>query len=331
MSLSLSFRRRFPGSCSFHAPPPRACQVAFDTELDLGPFLAAAAAAAAEAAAASNGLAAGASTASPRDQALDLASSPGPSAAASANGAGPRRHPPASVGEGRTAGLSPGFAGGGGGGDSDSPFVSALAGAVCGVPGAAAEAVEADEPEAGPPAGAAAAEAGSSGLDASGPGPEPGGPAPGAADAVAVAGASRPAGSSDGGGVRVEAGLGRLRPPPPQHRSALAAAVAAVAQQGSPQRSALAAAVAQQAQHASQPCSYDLLGVVEHSGAMRYGHYVAYVKRSNPAGSAGGAGASQWYYCSDSTVRPVTEAQVLRAQAYILLYGRRREQAHTPR
>ncbi|GFR43016.1 hypothetical protein Agub_g4017, partial [Astrephomene gubernaculifera] len=85
-------------------------------------------------------------------------------------------------------------------------------------------------------------------------------------------------------------------------------------------RSALAAAVAEQRSGVVQPpCVYDLLGLVEHSGELRYGHYVAYVKRANPAAG----GAPQWYYASDSQVRPVAEAQVLRAQAYILLYERR--------
>ncbi len=81
---------------------------------------------------------------------------------------------------------------------------------------------------------------------------------------------------------------------------------------------------------------------------------VAYVKRAVPAkagaagaGAAAAAGAcaasegdgehdangapspllsAQWYHVSDTSVRPVSEAQVLRAQAYILLYVRRRGQ-----
>ncbi|GLI64480.1 hypothetical protein VaNZ11_007755 [Volvox africanus] len=88
-----------------------------------------------------------------------------------------------------------------------------------------------------------------------------------------------------------------------------------------PQRSALAAAVAMQSTATLQPCHYDLLGLVEHSGEMRYGHYVAYVKRLKPGPDV----APQWYYVSDTQVRPVPEAQVLRAQAYILMYTRRRE------
>ncbi len=46
------------------------------------------------------------------------------------------------------------------------------------------------------------------------------------------------------------------------------------------------------------------------------------MKRANPAAG----GAPQWYYISDTQVRPVAEAQVLRAQAYILLYSRRAPQ-----
>jgi ubiquitin carboxyl-terminal hydrolase 16/45 len=75
---------------------------------------------------------------------------------------------------------------------------------------------------------------------------------------------------------------------------------------------------------------YRLAAVIEHQGEMRRGHYVAYVSRPvNPAGATAhdeqGQDEAQplaWYYVSDTDVRPVTEAAVLKAQAYILLYVR---------
>mmetsp|Transcript_19928 Transcript_19928/g.43388 ORF Transcript_19928/g.43388 Transcript_19928/m.43388 type:complete len:469 (+) Transcript_19928:35-1441(+) len=77
---------------------------------------------------------------------------------------------------------------------------------------------------------------------------------------------------------------------------------------------------------------YDLVGVVEHSGTMKSGHYVAYVKRA--AGGGEGAMANgaadvahaeqySWHYVSDAAVRPATEEQVSKAQAYLLMYVRR--------
>jgi ubiquitin C-terminal hydrolase len=61
------------------------------------------------------------------------------------------------------------------------------------------------------------------------------------------------------------------------------------------------------------PCTYQLRGVVEHSGGLSSGHYVAYVRR---------AGDSAWHYISDRHVRPATQAQVLGAEAYLLFYER---------
>ncbi|VFQ65180.1 unnamed protein product [Cuscuta campestris] len=58
---------------------------------------------------------------------------------------------------------------------------------------------------------------------------------------------------------------------------------------------------------------YQLLGVVEHSGTMRGGHYVAYVR-------GGRSGESVWYYASDAHVSQVSLEQVLRSEAYILFY-----------
>ncbi|KAF4518120.1 hypothetical protein B566_EDAN007822 [Ephemera danica] len=102
---------------------------------------------------------------------------------------------------------------------------------------------------------------------------------------------------------------------------------------------------------------YSLYGVVEHSGGLAGGHYVAYVKaRTQPdkddprykfllnnswetrggsadqcnsiqedQGAEGGLPeppAGKWYYISDSRVSEVSEKKVLQTQAYLLFYER---------
>lgn len=90
---------------------------------------------------------------------------------------------------------------------------------------------------------------------------------------------------------------------------------------------------------------YSLFGVVEHSGSIHGGHYVAFVKvrprleedsyrwqflpknqarndktkgaKADPAEPSG-----RWYYVSDSYVSEVSESKVLNAQAYLLFYER---------
>lgn len=59
--------------------------------------------------------------------------------------------------------------------------------------------------------------------------------------------------------------------------------------------------------------TYRLVGVVEHLGTMRGGHYVAYVR-----GSKDGV----WYHASDAYVRQTSLEEVLRSEAYILFYER---------
>ncbi|KAK9287878.1 hypothetical protein L1049_016320 [Liquidambar formosana] len=67
---------------------------------------------------------------------------------------------------------------------------------------------------------------------------------------------------------------------------------------------------------------YHLVGVVEHSGTMRGGHYVAYVRGSEKSmrkvqkENAGFV----WYHASDAYVREVSLEEVLRCEAYILFY-----------
>lgn len=67
---------------------------------------------------------------------------------------------------------------------------------------------------------------------------------------------------------------------------------------------------------------YHLVGVVEHSGTMRGGHYVAYVRggrRNRGKGDKEDEG-STWYQASDAYVREVSLDEVLRCEAYILFY-----------
>ncbi|KAL0732326.1 hypothetical protein Bca4012_008535 [Brassica carinata] len=73
------------------------------------------------------------------------------------------------------------------------------------------------------------------------------------------------------------------------------------------------------------PPVYRLAGLVEHSGTMRGGHYVAYVR-----GGGGGkkvkesdsSSTSVWYNVSDAHVRQVSLDKVLHSEAYILFYER---------
>lgn len=70
-----------------------------------------------------------------------------------------------------------------------------------------------------------------------------------------------------------------------------------------------------------EKCRYHLVGVVEHSGTMRGGHYVAYVKGQRSRGKAEKEeGNSMWFYTSDAYVREVSLTDVLQSEAYILFY-----------
>ncbi|KAG8636890.1 hypothetical protein MANES_15G054100v8 [Manihot esculenta] len=67
---------------------------------------------------------------------------------------------------------------------------------------------------------------------------------------------------------------------------------------------------------------YRLVGIVEHSGTMRGGHYVAYVRGGEKSkGKAENEnGGFEWYHASDAYVREVSLEEVLRCEAYILFY-----------
>lgn len=68
---------------------------------------------------------------------------------------------------------------------------------------------------------------------------------------------------------------------------------------------------------------YHLVGLVEHSGTMRGGHYVAYVRGGQRNSGKGGDKeneGSTWYQASDAYVREVSLDEVLRCEAYILFY-----------
>jgi hypothetical protein len=86
-----------------------------------------------------------------------------------------------------------------------------------------------------------------------------------------------------------------------------------------------AAAAAAPPPVAPPPARYRLSGVVEHSGGLHGGHYVAFVRRSgdgDAAGSSRDAAPSAWHYASDRHVRSATLAEALAAEAYMLFYTR---------
>ncbi|CAN4107156.1 unnamed protein product [Withania somnifera] len=66
---------------------------------------------------------------------------------------------------------------------------------------------------------------------------------------------------------------------------------------------------------------YHLIGVVVHSGTMRRGHYVAYVRGAPKiTGKDENAEDFAWYYAGDAHVCEVSLEEVLRSEAYILFY-----------
>ncbi|KAJ0236136.1 Ubiquitin carboxyl-terminal hydrolase 2 [Hirschfeldia incana] len=70
------------------------------------------------------------------------------------------------------------------------------------------------------------------------------------------------------------------------------------------------------------PPVYRLVGLVEHSGTMRGGHYVAYVRGGGKKVKESDSSSSVWYNVSDAHVRQVSLDKVMHSEAYILFYER---------
>ncbi|CAL8110225.1 unnamed protein product [Orchesella dallaii] len=78
---------------------------------------------------------------------------------------------------------------------------------------------------------------------------------------------------------------------------------------------------------------YALYGIVEHSGSLHWGHYVAYIKvPGNNLGEESSSSSNsevtpdKWFYISDSSVSPSSLESVLGMDPYILFYERIRGQ-----
>jgi len=68
---------------------------------------------------------------------------------------------------------------------------------------------------------------------------------------------------------------------------------------------------------------YQLYGVVNHSGGMGGGHYVAFSrKRPLKPPSLADDLQSAWYYASDTHLSKTSLSEVLRQEAYVLFYDR---------
>lgn len=74
---------------------------------------------------------------------------------------------------------------------------------------------------------------------------------------------------------------------------------------------------------------YALYGIVEHSGSLHWGHYVAYTKVHGTTKSTDESSETtpdKWFYISDSSVSPSSLESVLGMDPYILFYERIRGQ-----
>jgi len=58
-----------------------------------------------------------------------------------------------------------------------------------------------------------------------------------------------------------------------------------------------------------EPLIYELIGVIEHRGSHKAGHYIAFTR-----------GEAAWNRCDDTNISPVALHDVLKCQAYMLMY-----------
>ena len=65
--------------------------------------------------------------------------------------------------------------------------------------------------------------------------------------------------------------------------------------------------------HDGESFTYNLYGVVNHSGSLEGGHYIAYSRN---------AASSDWYRYDDSDVTIASSSDVVTPNAYVLFYER---------
>jgi ubiquitin C-terminal hydrolase len=79
-----------------------------------------------------------------------------------------------------------------------------------------------------------------------------------------------------------------------------------------------------------QSVRYRLVAVIEQSGGLIGGHYIAYIlttptKEKVSGEHATSEDARSWMYCSDGSVRPSSWAELAQSQAYVVFYERIQE------
>lgn len=62
--------------------------------------------------------------------------------------------------------------------------------------------------------------------------------------------------------------------------------------------------------------SYDLYGVIHHSGSSEFGHYVAEVRDLDQRDR------ESWYYCNDQNIEQIDEPETDSQTAYLLFYAK---------
>lgn len=64
----------------------------------------------------------------------------------------------------------------------------------------------------------------------------------------------------------------------------------------------------------SQSTTYDLIGVVDHTGSLEGGHYTAICR------SSGNAASYRWNKYDDQDVNEISQVDVVSSKAYLLFY-----------